>query len=179
MPKHPLFIAIRILTAACGFLTAASGFAADGAAGANTAAFTPEMQARIVAAHNALRDGVGVPPLKWSETLAAYARKRADTIERQNCKLQHYLDGIYGENLTWSSRRDLSPERMVAMWGKEADHYDYTANSCARGEICAHYTQMVWRSTRAVGCARALCDKGELRVCNYDPPGNWVGQWPY
>ena len=179
MPKHPLFVAILILTAAGYFLITASADAEENAAKTDTAALTGEMQIRLVAAHNALRDEVGVPPLKWSDTLAAYARERADTIQRQDCKLQHREGEIYGENLAWSGRTNLFPDQVVAMWAKKADFYDYTTNSCARSKICAHYTQMVWRSTRAVGCARARCNKGEVWVCNYYPPGNWLGEWPY
>jgi hypothetical protein len=46
-----------------------------------------------------------------------------------------------------------------------------------------HYTQVVWRDTRRVGCGMATCRQGEwtwrLLACNYDPPGNYMGQKPY
>ena len=67
--------------------------------------------------------------------------------------------------------------------GDEKYHYDYQSNSCRRGEQCGHYTQMIWESTRKVGCARVeqnFRDKGvytarkeELWVCHYHPAGNW------
>jgi len=47
----------------------------------------------------------------------------------------------------------------------------------------------VWRSTQAVGCGVKACSTGSpfgasfpnwtIVVCNYDPPGNYIGQWPY
>ena len=179
MPKHRLLVVALTLTAALCLLIAAGADAGSHTAETDTTEFTKEVQARMVAAHNALRDEVGVPPLKWSDTLAAHARERADTIKRQDCTLQHLQEEIYGENLVWSSRRNLSPEQVVAVWGAEAAKYDYTGNQCARNDVCGHYTQVVWRSTITIGCARARCHKGEVWVCNYNPPGNWIGEKPY
>ena len=42
-----------------------------------------------------------------------------------------------------------------------------------------HYTQMVWRNTGEVGCAKSLCDGNMIVVCNYNPPGNYLGEAPY
>jgi pathogenesis-related protein 1 len=45
--------------------------------------------------------------------------------------------------------------------------------------VCGHYTQIVWRDTTSVGCAAQSCPQGEIWVCDYSPPGNYVGQHPY
>ena len=45
--------------------------------------------------------------------------------------------------------------------------------------IAGHYTQIVWASTRFVGCGYSSCNFGTLLVCNYWPPGNVPGQYPY
>lgn len=45
--------------------------------------------------------------------------------------------------------------------------------------IAGHYTQIVWANTRYVGCGYSSCDFGTLIVCNYWPPGNIPGQYPY
>jgi hypothetical protein len=37
------------------------------------------------------------------------------------------------------------------------------------------FTQMVWRSTKAVGCAVNLSCSWAMYVCHYSPPGNMVG----
>ncbi|CAN1173037.1 Pathogenesis-related protein 1B [Linum perenne] len=48
------------------------------------------------------------------------------------------------------------------------------------GRDCLHYTQLVWRSTKQVGCARVKCRNGDTYVvCEYYPHGNVVGQRPY
>jgi pathogenesis-related protein 1 len=39
---------------------------------------------------------------------------------------------------------------------------------------------VVWRDTKEVGCAMAICaNKSQLWVCNYYPAGNMVGKKPY
>jgi hypothetical protein len=39
-----------------------------------------------------------------------------------------------------------------------------------------HYTQMVWRTTTAVGGARATGGGNDVLVCRYSPPGNVIGE---
>ncbi|XWS52169.1 hypothetical protein CRYUN_Cryun11dG0043900 [Craigia yunnanensis] len=35
--------------------------------------------------------------------------------------------------------------------------------------MCGHYTQIVWKNTRRIGCARVICDNGDVfMTCNYD-----------
>ena len=70
-----------------------------------------------------------------------------------------------------------SAAEVVGYWAAEARDYSYRANTC-RG-MCGHYTQLVWNDTREVGCAVASEPGREVWVCNYDPPGNWVGERPY
>jgi PadR family transcriptional regulator len=45
--------------------------------------------------------------------------------------------------------------------------------------VCGHYTQIVWSNTREVGCGVARDSNREVWVCNYNPPGNWIGERPY
>ena len=130
----------------------------------------------LTAAHNAVRKKVGVAPLRWSQPLARHAQKWADALAADGCALDHRRDDPYGENLYWSSGA-ASASAVVAKWADEAKDYDHRRNSC-KG-VCGHYTQMVWSTTRSLGCGMASCKNGEVWVCNYDPPGNFVGQAPY
>lgn len=147
----------------------------------------------MVAAHNHWRKAVDAPPLTYSADLAASAQKWADHLKRSNqCRMQHSKPGaMYGENLYWASaiewtsgKRELqqiSPKQVVDSWGSESSDYSYASNSCAKGKVCGHYTQVVWRSTSTVGCAVAVCEDSQEQVwvCQYQPPGNWIGQKPY
>jgi len=35
----------------------------------------------------------------------------------------------------------------------------------------------VWRGTTEVGCGHSRCNGMDVWVCEYDPPGNWEGQY--
>ncbi|CAI0443865.1 unnamed protein product [Linum tenue] len=132
-----------------------------------------------VDAHNAARSAVGVGPVSWDARLASYAQSYADQRAAADCRLVH-SGGPYGENLAWSSG-ELSGADAVAMWVGERADYDYNSNGCAPGKQCGHYTQVVWRSSTGIGCAKANCSggRGTFVICSYNPPGNYVGQKPY
>ncbi|MEO0602829.1 MAG: CAP domain-containing protein [Myxococcota bacterium] len=135
-------------------------------------------------AHNTVRANAQPPPspplspLEWDEQLAEVATSWA-----RGCRFVHSEGTGFGENLyvaSWAA----SLEEAVDSWASEDAFYDYADNSCSG--VCGHYTQIVWRSTERVGCGFADCPVvegvnfgGRLWVCNYDPPGNFVGQKPY
>ncbi|CAM0958554.1 unnamed protein product [Alopecurus aequalis] len=132
--------------------------------------------------HNAARADVGVGPVSWDETVAAYAQAYAEQ-RRGDCQLIHTPAGRpYGENIyggagggaTWTAAD------AVQSWVSEKQYYDHGSNTCASGEVCGHYTQVVWRDSTAIGCARVVCDSGGVFIiCSYNPPGNYEGQSPY
>ena len=130
----------------------------------------------MLRAHNAVRARVGMPPLGWSRQLAAVAQNWADTLLRTG-RFAHQADNRYGENLYEISGAAAWPAQVVAAWADEARDYDVRTNTC-RGE-CGHYTQIVWRTTRFVGCAAAGDSERQVWVCEYDPPGNVIGYAPY
>ncbi|XP_004289697.1 PREDICTED: pathogenesis-related protein 1A-like [Fragaria vesca subsp. vesca] len=128
-------------------------------------------------AHNAARAAVGVAPLTWDDQVARFAQDYANT-HVDDCQLVH-SNGQYGENLAMGSG-DLSGTDAVNLWIGEKADYDYNSNTCAAGKVCGHYTQVVWRNSLHVGCAKVRCNSGGTFIgCNYDPPGNWVGEKPY
>ena len=139
---------------------------------------TPAGVKQMLDAHNAWRNRAGVPPLTWSPQLASYAQEWATKLLREN-RFEHRSNLAYGENLAWAGGQQLSPERVVKMWGDEIADYNYANNSCRTGKMCGHYTQIVWRKTQQVGCGMARGNGKEIWVCNYNPPGNVVGQRPY
>ncbi|KAJ8768880.1 hypothetical protein K2173_023987 [Erythroxylum novogranatense] len=127
-------------------------------------------------AHNAARSQVRVGPMQWDEKVAAYARAYIDKL-KGDCKMVH-SGGPYGENLAWSSA-DMTGTGAVKMWVDEKPRYDYNSNTCVGGE-CRHYTQVVWRNSVRLGCAKVRCNNGGTIIsCNYDPRGNYVNQRPY
>lgn len=48
---------------------------------------------------------------------------------------------------------------------------------CELGQMCEHHTQIVWKTTIRVGCAKVGYDVGNVFVtCNYDPLENYIGE---
>ncbi|XP_030448783.1 pathogenesis-related protein 1 [Syzygium oleosum] len=133
---------------------------------------------QYLAPHNAVRSKLGLPPLQWSEALASYASWWAHQ-RRGDCALIH-SSSDYGENLFWGGGHAWRPRDAVAAWAAEGPYYDYGTNTCAPNRDCTHYTQVVWRQSLRIGCARVICVNGDTFItCNYDPHGNVIGQRPY
>ncbi len=129
-----------------------------------------------VAAHNLVRSKIGIPPLVWSDQIAGWAQDWANTLLSSG-ELAHRGDRQYGENLYEASGFRPTAYQVVNAWAAEARNYQYGSNSCSA--ICGHYTQVIWRDTKAVGCGVARDAKREIWVCNYAPFGNIVGERPY
>jgi len=130
----------------------------------------------MVAAHNLYRTRVGSPPLAWSDGLAARAQHWATTLIDRGLFVPR-RDGQFGENLFEISGGGATSSSVVGAWASEKVNYHYATNSCTAR--CGHYTQVVWRSTRLVGCGVARNAKREVWVCDYDPHGNTIGERPY
>jgi uncharacterized protein YkwD len=130
----------------------------------------------IVFAHNAVRQRLGLPELAWSDQLAQVAQGWADTLI-QNGEFAHRRNPQFGENLYEITGGTVIPSRVVNAWAAEVASYNVQENSCAG--MCGHYTQLVWRETKSVGCGMARDGRRDVWVCNYDPAGNYVGERPY
>ncbi|KAF9675767.1 hypothetical protein SADUNF_Sadunf09G0067100 [Salix dunnii] len=114
-----------------------------------------------VDAHNAVRAEVGVGPIAWNKTVAAYAQKYANS-RVQSCEMEH-SGGPYGENIA-EGYGNLNGVDAVKMWASEKPFYSHDTNSCVDDE-CLHYTQIVWRKSVHLGCGRAKCRNG---WCGFD-----------
>ena len=114
-----------------------------------------------LALHNAARSRhVDTPPLTWSPAIAASASAHA-----ARCVFSHSASS-YGENIAMGQRSWA--EVLEAWYEKE-------------GPRGGHRTQVIWASSRELGCGAAACGKGlgrggTLYVCQYSPAENVVGQ---
>ncbi|ERN07442.1 hypothetical protein AMTR_s00019p00250630 [Amborella trichopoda] len=137
-----------------------------------------DMVQHFLDSHNQARAKVGVPPLKWEPLLATYARVYSNQ-RRGDCQLIHSTSPYFGENIFWGQGSHWSARDAVEAWVREEQDYHYETNTCS-GPDCTHYTQLVWRNTQMVGCAKIICNSGDTFVtCEYYPPGNYVGSRPY
>ncbi|KAL4797381.1 CAP domain-containing protein [Aspergillus venezuelensis] len=132
----------------------------------------------VLDATNAYRKAYNASALTWNDTLADFARNWAKT-----CAWEH-SGSPYGENLAYGYSTSLS---SITAWADEAAHYDFSKPTGFTEET-GHFTQLVWKSTRQVGCAAVDCGVTDLQgasgngmaqgwyvVCEYLPGGNVVG----
>ncbi len=145
-------------------------------------------------AHNSERSAVGVNNnLVWDETIAKDAQSYADELaisgawEHDPKNTSGYTNGAYGENL-YTSTQKVTLEFATEEWAAEEQYYTYgeigDSSTCVSGEMCGHYTQIIWKDTSKVGCAISKYKIGQYKnwyliVCKYQTPGNYVGQTPY
>lgn len=133
----------------------------------------------ILRLHNIDRENVGVPPLRWSDSLAAGAQEWANTLAARNQMVHSHTPGL-GENLAmwWGNRPTM--DTLVNMWTDEKGHFQPgtfpNVSTDGNWQSVGHYTQMVWRRTTEVGCGVADNGRTEFLVCRYNPQGNFFGQ---
>ncbi|KAM4810233.1 peptidase inhibitor 16-like [Rhinophrynus dorsalis] len=141
-------------------------------------ALTDEEKQIIVDKHNWFRSRTDPPAanmmrLSWDTSLeelaSAYAGK---------CIWEHNQDrGLRGENLFLMTGSSLDVALGMEDWYKERNYYNFTTATCQEGQMCGHYTQIVWASTERVGCGDHFCEEIEgfdepnvyFLVCNYEP----------
>lgn len=147
--------------------------------------FAGGFEARVLSSHNFEREKVGVEALRWSPELAQSAQRWADHLAATG-QFEHAPEdpvSPQGENLWAGSKGYFSPEAMVAAWVREKRYFRdgaFPANSTTgRVEDVGHYTQLVWRDTREVGCARASGRSEDVLVCRYAQAGNYIGERPF
>lgn len=138
---------------------------------------SPGQAAELLQAHNSARAAVGVPPLSWDPVLAATALECANRLAASG-QFRHCGSG---ENLWMGTAGRYSPTQMVGLWAAERSDFQPgifpNVSRTGNWQDVGHYTQMVWRTTTAVGCAEATGRDGLTRlVCHYAPPGNVMGR---
>ncbi|KAJ8096226.1 hypothetical protein AAF712_014907 [Marasmius tenuissimus] len=127
--------------------------------------------------HNTFRAQHGAAPLAWSNNLAKAAQNWGS-----RCEFKHSggAVGPFGENLAAGAGGGYKPVDGVKQWNAEVKDYD------PKNPQFSHFTQVVWKATKEVGCAAVQCgDKifgpdfkdSTYLVCEYSPPGNVIGQF--
>ncbi len=144
------------------------------------------LRAAMIDGHNRARTAVGVPPIIWDTGLAADADVHAQTLARTG-EFRHADQprdrARQGENLFTGTRGAYAYREMVALWVAEKKDFINrpTPNFSLTGRWgdVGHYTQIIWRSTTAVGCALASNATDAYLVCRYSPAGNVWAQPAY
>jgi uncharacterized protein YkwD len=117
--------------------------------------------------HNVYRAKHCAAPLTWSTEVAVAAQRWAN-----RCVFDHDPNNEFGENLAWGT--ELSAREAVGLWYEEVSEYNYSAPGFGPA---GHFTQLVWRASKFLGCGRAMCGGDVYWVCRYSPAGNYDGEY--
>ena len=139
---------------------------------------------QLLGLHNKVRADVGVAPMTWSMKLAIYAQEWANNLASMDCDIRHRLrfgkwKQEYGENLFIGTAGYYGVADAVMSWESEKIYYRGHILDSSNYHDSGHYTQVVWKTTEQIGCAKAECNGNLIVVCNYNPPGNVLGQKAY
>jgi len=138
--------------------------------------------AEILNAHNKYRTALDIPPLKWSDKLAKDANAWADRLADER-RMYHSSGTGEGENLWMGTSGYYSLTQMVDAWGGEKRYYKNgtfpDVSTSGNWSDVGHYTQVIWRNTAEVGCAKSTGGGNDFFVCRYSPQGNYIGQKVY
>ena len=87
------------------------------------------------------------------------------------------LNGNYiGENLYMGYNAGYLGTKPVDAWYDEIKDYDFNKAEFTSGT--GHFTQVVWKNSKQVGCGVACATNNYCYVtCNYYPAGNYLGQF--
>lgn len=143
------------------------------------------MRTMIVSRHNMLRSRVrasNMLELRWS---AALEREAAAWVDK--CVFAHQIDPVWGENIFRSNFDQPVLNIMysgLSAWDLESSFVRADLSCCdpvINSTLCCSYSQMVWATSREVGCALKRCaqlvsntvDKDTwFMACYYSPAGN-------
>ena len=129
----------------------------------------------LLSIHNAYRAQHCTPPLSWSSSLAAKSRAWAQTLASR-CKfaLSH---STIGENAWAGEGRTFSSREIVRSWYIEKNDYNHASGRGRNGRVVGHYTQMMWKGSKSMGCGSAKCGGIKYVICQYRPAGNLIGTY--
>lgn len=136
----------------------------------------------VLNSHNQARQSFGVSPLAWSDELAGDALRHAQYMAGTGIYGHDQTPGRrkkQGENIWRGERGQFSYEVMVGGMIAESRNFKpgtYPGVSrTGNWYDVSHYTQVVWPTTTAVGCALAASATTDYFVCRYSPTGNKDG----
>ena len=133
--------------------------------------------------HNEYRGRHGVQPLTLSKKLCESAQKWADRLAKED-RFDHMPNCQYGENLycSWSSNPKTAAASVkgrvpVDSWYSEMKKHPFGREPTSTDT--GHFTQVVWKASKEFGIGKAVAPRSGkvIVVGNYDPPGNFIGQY--
>lgn len=131
----------------------------------------------ILEQHNIHRMRHGVANLTWSPELAINSQTFTNMCAQgegwASLSPGHGSNTMNAGEVSETCYEDATRDAISAWAGEENDGgLTYDPVEC-KG-VCGHFTQMVWKDTKKVGCSwnTKKCDNLVVFQCYYDPAGN-------
>ena len=131
----------------------------------------------ILTRHNFYRKQHQVGDLVRNTDIDAISQDYSEKLAASG-QFQHsgnkFNGNALGENLYKSYGMAVDGVGAVDMWYNEVKDYDFNNQGFSMGT--GHFTQVVWKGSKNLGCGIA-CGSGCVVTCNYYPAGNYLGQF--
>lgn len=131
---------------------------------------------------NEYRKKHGVNKLKLNKEMNKYAKEWAKKLAADE-KMSHRPDNKYGENVFCLSSNSktfkVKGDEVVDKWYSEISDHQFGEEPKGTILKTGHFTQLVWKDTKQMGVGKARSAAGTkvFVVANFDPQGNWMGQF--
>ena len=144
---------------------------------------------QLVTKHNEYRAKHKAGKLTTLSALATLSQTVANNCAAKgalNHIKQEYSGKPVGQNLFAMGTTGSGPTGnfIAESWYNEYKDYDFAKGQSKNGNMIGHFTQMVWVSTKQIGCAYAIGKynnrndlTGYYVCCDYFPAGNYQGQY--
>jgi len=136
---------------------------------------TSNFEVECLNEHNKYRAKHGCPSLKLNKELSKFAKEWAQYLANSN-KFEHRSNSTYGENIYMASGKKVTGKEPVQNWYSEVKNYRYGGQD-GFSSNSGHFTQVVWKNSKQLGVGYAEKDSSTYVVCNYDPAGNYRGEY--
>ena len=140
------------------------------------------LRAVVLTIHNQARIQHQVVPMEWDDKLAAEAADWANHLVGLGYMTHSTGESGQGENIWMGTAGAFSYDVMLRDWVDEGRYFRAgqfpQISSTGDWRDVGHFTQMIWKDTRRVGCAVASGGGWDYLVCRYSSPGNIFGEHP-
>ena len=133
----------------------------------------------LLSTHNYYRSRHQVGDLKWNNEIQEIAQAYSEKIAPGHSLIHStstYKGESLGENL-YMSYGGINGEQASNSWYNEVNNYDFSSHSSAEGKVTGHFTQLVWKGSKEIGCGSACDGTYCVCCCNYYPAGNFIGRY--
>ena len=136
-----------------------------------------KIRSEILSDHNYHRKRHQVDTLVRNSEIEKVAQTYSEHLAEIG-NMQHSQNEKYGENLYYcmsSAGICVTGQKASQSWYNEVKQYNFADPKFTSGT--GHFTQLVWKASKQIGCGAACKNNKCFVTCNYYPRGNYLGQF--